>query len=103
MAGVGNGAAHQWANAPAYCPPQYTQVFDGELGLIYSCDYSGAVSVNIDGTLWARTWWSMGGDSVTEYTPAAKSKLGTWSTRFDDDYAAWLASLPPPPPPCATC
>ena len=29
-----------------------------------------------------------------EYSATAKSSLGTWDTQFDDDYAAWLASLP---------
>lgn len=103
MSGPGNSASHQWANAPTYCPPQYTRVYEGEMGPIYSCDYSGAVSVNIDGALWTRTWWSMGGPTVTEYTPAAKAQLGTWDTKFDDDYAIWLESLPPPPPPCDSC
>ena len=36
-----------------------------------------------------------GGDTVTEFTPAAKARFGTWDTRFDDDYALWLASQPP--------
>ena len=103
MSGPANSASHQWSSAPAYCPPQYTRVFDGESGPIYSCDYTGAVAVNIDGVLWARTWWSFAGDSVTEFTPAAKAQLGTWHTKFDDDYATWLASLPPPAPPCPTC
>jgi hypothetical protein len=35
---------------------------------------------------------------VTEFTPAAKAQLGTWDTKFDDDYAAWFAALPPPAP-----
>ena len=103
MSGPPNSASHQWSSAPGYCPPQYTRVFDGESGPIYSCDYTGAVAVNIDGVLWARTWWSFAGDSVTEFTPAAKAQLGTWDTKFDDDYATWLASLPPPAPPCPTC
>lgn len=64
---------------------------------------SPAVAVNIDGVLWARTWWSVSGETVTEYTPAAKARLGTWDTRFDDEYAAWAASLPPPAPPCPSC
>jgi len=98
MSGPANSASHQWASAPGNCPPQYTRVVDGESAPIYSCDYNGAVTVSIDGTLWSRTWWSMAGDSVTEYTPAAKAKAGTWDTRFDDDYATWLASLPPPTP-----
>ena len=41
----------------------------------------------------------MAGDTVTEFSPAAKAQLGTWDTSFDDDYAAWLAALPPPAPP----
>lgn len=98
MAGGGNSANHAWASAPSYCPPQYTRVFDSESGPIYSCDYTGAVSVSIDGAPFARTWWTMDGDTVTEFSPAAKAQLGTWDTRFDDDYAAWLASLPPPAP-----
>jgi hypothetical protein len=102
MAGGGNSASHAWASAPGYCPPQYTRVFDGESGPIYSCDYTGAVSVSINGAPFARTWWTMAGDTVTEFSPAAKTQLGSWDTRFDDDYAAWLASLPPPAPPIET-
>ena len=77
---------------------EHTRVFDGESGPIYSCDYTGAVSVSINGAPFSRTWWSFGGDSVTEFSPAAKTQLGTWDTKFDDDYAAWFASLPPPAP-----
>lgn len=99
MAGGGNSASHAWASAPSYCPPQYTQVFDGESGRIYSCDYTGAVSVSVNGAPFARTWWKMAGDTVTEFSPAAKAQFGTWNTRFDEDYAAWLAALPPPAPP----
>jgi hypothetical protein len=94
----GNSANNAWASAPGYCPPQYTRVFEGESGPIYSCDYAGAVTVNINGAPFTRTWWSMGGDTVTEFTPAAKAQLGTWDTKFDDDYAAWFAALPPPAP-----
>jgi hypothetical protein len=38
------------------------------------------------------------GDTVTEFSPAAKAQLGHWDTRFDDEYIAWRAALPPPPP-----
>lgn len=96
MSGSGNTANHAWSSAPAYCPPQYTRVIDGESAPIYQCDYSGAISVSINGAPFSRTWWSFGGDSVTEFSPAAKTQLGSWDTRFDDDYAKWLASLPPP-------
>lgn len=100
MSGAGNDASHQWADPPRYCPPQYTHVIDGEGMPTYTCDYAGAVSVNIDGALWTRTWWSFDGQTVTEYTASAKASLGTWETKFDDDYAAWLAMQPPPCPDC---
>jgi hypothetical protein len=48
----------------------------------------------------------MAGDTVTEFTPAAKAQLGDWDTRFDDDLTAWLAALPSPgvrAPPCHDC
>jgi hypothetical protein len=91
MSGAGNTANHAWSNAPAFCPRQYTRVIDGESAPIYQCDYSGAISVSINGAPF------FGGDSVTEFSTAAKTQLGTWDTRFDDDYAKWLAALPPPP------
>lgn len=98
MSGAGNTANHAWSNAPAFCPPQYTRVIDGESAPIYQCDYTGAISVSINGAPFSRTWWSFGGDSVTEFSPAAKTQLGTWDTRFDDEYARWLAMQPPPAP-----
>lgn len=103
MSGPANSATHQWSSAPTYCPPQYNRIFNGENGPIYSCDYTGAVAVNIEGVLWARTWWSYTGDTVTEFTPAAKTQLGTWDTKFDDDYAAWLAAQPAPTQSCSSC
>ncbi len=96
MVGAGNSSAHTWASAPSFCPPQYTRVFDGPNGAIYSCDYNGAISVTVQGVLFARTWWSASGDSSTEFSPAAKAQLGTWDNKFDTDYAAWLASQPVP-------
>lgn len=102
MSGGGNSASHHWSTAPVYCPTQYTRAggVDGSGPPV--CDYVGAVEVVIDGNLWTRTWWRWGGDTVTEYTPAAKAQLGTWDTRFDDDYAAWLASQPSATP-CDIC
>lgn len=97
MSGAGNSADHAWSSAPAFCPPQYTRVVEGESGPIYLCDFSGAISVSIDGAPFSRTWWNFGGDAVTDFSPSAKLQLGTWDTRFDDDYVKWLAALPPPP------
>ncbi len=98
MAGSGNSAGNDWASAPSFCPPQYARIFDGESAPIFACDYVGAIAVRVGGQLFTRTWWSTGGDAVTEFSDAAKAALGTWDTRFDDDYARWLASQPPTPP-----
>jgi hypothetical protein len=75
-------------------------VIQAESSTVYECRFTGAVSVNIDRALWSRTWWSVGGDSVTEYSQEAKTRPGAWNTRFDDDYATWLASQPPAAPAC---
>ena len=94
MSGTGNSAWHAWARAPGNCPPQHTQVHETESGPIYTCDYTGAITVTIDGKLFTRTWWEMGGDTVTDFSPAAKSQLGTWDNQYDYDRAAWLRSRP---------
>ena len=96
MSGNGNQAGNQMAVAPSFCPPQYSHEEDLESGAVYTCDYTGAVNVDINGALWSRTWWNLGGDSVTEFTDTAKAQLGSWDTRFDDDYARWLAAQPAP-------
>lgn len=98
MSGGANSAAHAWASAPSYCPPQYTRVVEVQSGTRYTCDYAGAVSVSVNGQAFARTWWNFDGSTVTEFTATAKAQLGTWDARFDDDYAAWLAAQPPAPP-----
>lgn len=91
-------ASNTWAQAPALCPPQYTHLLNVEAGPVYSCDYTGAISVVINGARFARTWWSDSGKSVTEFSPAAKAQLGSWDRQFDVDYAAWLAIQPPASP-----
>jgi hypothetical protein len=98
MAGAGNSATHAWARAPGRCPPQYTRILPGPAGPIHFCDFHGAVSVSINGDLFATTWWSRRGDTVTEFSPVAKAQLGQWDTRFDDDHAAWLATQVPEAP-----
>jgi len=97
--GTGNtSASNAWAQAPTLCPPQYTHLLDIDPGPAYSCDYTGAVSVVINGALFARTWWNTGGQTVTEFTPTAKAQLGTWDPQFDADYSAWLAAQSAPLP-----
>lgn len=104
MSGAGNSASNQWSSPPSFCPPQYTRSYALDSGTVYTCEYDGAVAVNVNGALWSRTWWSLaGGNTVTEFTPAAKAQLSSWDARFDDEYAAWLASLPPPPTACTSC
>ena len=98
MSGPGNTASHAWANAPGFCPPQYTHSLSTENGQIHTCDYMGAVSVLVDGAVFSRTWWTMDGGTSTEFSPIAKSQLGSWDTRFDDDYTAWLSAQPPATP-----
>lgn len=91
-------ASNTWAQAPALCPPQYTHFLDVDPGPVFSCDFTGAISVVVNGALFARTWWSGAGQSVTEFSPTAKAQLGTWDKQFDIDYAAWLAAQPPADP-----
>lgn len=95
MAGVGNSARNDWATAPRYCPPQYTHLLLSETGPTAYCDYTGAVSVSVNGTLFSRTWWNVDGGSVTEFSRSAKTQLGGVDTQFDTDYANWLSTPPP--------
>lgn len=92
MSGAGNSGTHQWASAPGNCPAQYTYATELESGVAYGCGYSGVVSIQIDGVPWSRTWWSMGARTVTDFSPVAKARMGTWNTKYDDDYAVWSAA-----------
>jgi hypothetical protein len=102
MSGAGNTASNRWSSAPDFCPPQYASADALESGTRYQCRYDGAVEVTINGALWSRTWWNFAGETVTEYTATARGSLGSFDTRFDTDYAAWLA-LSVPAAPCITC
>ena len=82
---------------PVNCPEQYrTEVRDWNDQVAYTCPYSGVVLVAVEGQPWTRTWWSMDGDAVTEWLPAARAALAArpdaMDTRFDDDHAAWVIS-----------
>ena len=90
-AATGNSATHEWAAAPGNCPPQYT-VPDADSGSRYSCQATGVVRVRINGTPWSQVWWNMAGDTATDYSAEARSRLGsTVDPKFDADYAAWRA------------
>lgn len=95
---AGNTASHSWAGAPANCPPQYITDTEGPNGPQPRCEYSGVISVSVEGQLFTQTWWRWDGDSVTDFRPDAKQRLGSWNTRFDDELAAWLAAQPPAQP-----
>jgi hypothetical protein len=102
MAGAGNNASLKWSDPPTFCPPQYMTSTELESSTTYQCQFEGAVEVNVNGQLWTRIWWNEG-DSVTEFSVAAKAQLGSWDPRFDNDYAVWLATQAPPAPPCSSC
>jgi hypothetical protein len=93
MSSGDSAGSHTWASAPNFCPPQYTRSADGESQTLYSCDFDGAVSVTVNGVPFSRTWWSFSGVTVTEFSADAKRQLGTWDTRFDDDFAAWMLAV----------
>ncbi len=101
MAGPGSSASHAWSSAPDFCPPQYIHSYSSEHALVHTCDYAGVVSVVIDNVPFARTWWAPDGDTVTEFSAAAKAQLGSWDTRFESDYAAWQNTQRPSVAPTA--
>lgn len=96
-------ATLRWAESD-FCPPQYRTIVEGESTSTSLCAFAGAIEVTIGGQLWNRTWWSMTGDSVTEWTPAARASMPQASTddRFERDYEVWRAqqgsSAPAPAP-----
>jgi hypothetical protein len=93
--GPANSSSFSWAVAPDNCPPQYTHAIELEAGFTYLCDFTGVIQVDVNGAPFTRTWWRIEGETVTDFSPAAKAQLGTWDPRFDADFAAWLASQPP--------
>jgi hypothetical protein len=90
----GAGASLSWAS-PTDCPPQYLfAAGETESGqVIYQCSFSGVIHVTVNNAAWSDVWWSMGGDSVTNYLPPARAQLGAnINPRFDQDFAAWQAA-----------
>ncbi len=96
-----SGASLRWAQ-DGFCPLQYRTPLENESGAVthYLCDFMGAIEVSINGQLWNRTWWSTSGDSVTEWTDAARSSLpqAAADDRFERDYLQWLQRQPAAPP-----
>ncbi len=77
MSCAGNTANNGRSSTPDCCPPQYTTAIEMESDTRYQYRYDGAVSGTIDGVLWAPTWSNLSGETVTEFTPAAKAALGS--------------------------
>ena len=94
----GSSQAGNTFMSPDLCPVQYRSEIQLESGVMYVCPFSGAIGVVVAGQPWSRTWWAPGGDSVTEWLPAARAQFAgvpnAMDNRFDQDYAAWLASQP---------
>jgi hypothetical protein len=97
MSGPGNSGSHQWAAAPTFCPPQYTRAIERESQTNYTCDFTGAVSVSVNGTHFSRTWWSMTGDTVwLRVFPRAATPAPSPNCRRP----CALRRTPPPRAPC---
>jgi hypothetical protein len=83
------------------CPPMYANYMADQYSQHYvGCRYTGVVSMTIDGQPWSTMYWDAAGNSVTEFSDAAKAKLGSanYDSQYDDDLAAWIASHPDGPP-----
>jgi hypothetical protein len=89
----------RWAG-DGFCPEQYRSRIELESGSTYVCAYAGAIEVSVGGLVWNRTWWNMAGDTVTEWSEAARRAVPEAVTddRFERDYLAWRALQPQPLP-----
>ena len=101
MSGVGNSATHRWAGAPGTAR-RSTRACQSKANSAPStrCDYSGAVSVTIDGEPWARTWWSLAGGTVAEYSATAKVQPRHLGHAVRRRLRRLVGVAAPPPPPC---
>ena len=86
----------QWPTEET-CPPFYSN-YSEESGRWMSCQFSGIISVVINGQPWADTFASFsGGATSTRYYDPARAALGSGiDPRYDEDAAAWTPPAPPP-------
>lgn len=63
--GRGTGASNTWASG-GYCAPGMLYWGGAEKSELM-CRATGAINVTVDGSLFTRVWWGMGGGSITEY------------------------------------
>ena len=76
-ASAANSWLAQWASAPdPYCPSKYITTFAPLGRTVYGCQYRGVIAVRLNGQVWSRTYWSLGGGSVTELSTYAQSVGG---------------------------
>ena len=110
---AGTGAGNRGVSI-AECPGPYLSetYYDGTF-TGYVCNLNGVIDVTVKGQLWSKTYWDGAGNSITEYTAAAKTQLGdgNYDTAFDEAMAAWrqtpafeawncrINQVCPPPPP----
>jgi len=63
------------ANPDPNCPAQYVTQFMSMMKM-YSCKYSAMIPVTVNGQWWSTTYWNVGGQSVTQWSPYALSVGG---------------------------
>jgi hypothetical protein len=76
-ASAANSWLGQWASAPdPSCPSKYVSSFSPFGRTVYGCQYRGLIAVHLNGQVWSRTYWNLGGGSVTELLSYAQSVGG---------------------------
>ena len=94
---AGGSASNVWmltlaADPDPNCPAQYVTPFMS-LMKMYSCRYSAMIPVTVNGQWWSTTYWNVGGQSVTQWSPYALSVGGMpQSSQWSADLQAYQAS-----------
>jgi hypothetical protein len=93
-AGGSSVSANNDMLSPASCPPQYLlPIYSDQRVVGWQCTVAGRVTTNVDGQWWTRTYWSMDGAAVTEYSAAARAALkGTVDETYEQGLASWRES-----------
>ncbi len=95
MSGAANTAKNLWLN-DATCPAMY-RLYDND-GVYSGCQYSGNISVSINGAAWSQVFWDRSGNTSTFYSEAAKSSMAQspgaapLDDRFSKDVNSWNSS-----------
>ena len=76
-ASAANSWLGQWAPAPdPSCPSKYVTSFSPLGRTVYGCQFRGVIAVRLNGQVWSRTYWNLGGGSATELSSYAQSVDG---------------------------